>query len=271
MQLPLEDFASDILNKASNGLRLPPALIADRCGISEADVQATMANPESSPHLAVVARTLHIDPLRLDAIARGTYRPVARQIDGVACFNTPFDDMTVNAFLVWDPVSRTAGAFDTGGDCDEMVAFAAEHQLRIDTIFLTHSHGDHIYDLDRLIQKSGARAFTPEREPVDGATAFVPGTMFSIGPLSIETRLTFGHSMGGVTYVVHGLASPVAVCGDSIFAGSMGGGKISYADAIRTNRDEIFSLPDETVLCPGHGPLTTVGEERLNNPFFGEA
>jgi glyoxylase-like metal-dependent hydrolase (beta-lactamase superfamily II) len=48
----------------------------------------------------------------------------------------------------------------------------------------------------------------------------------------------------------------------------MGGGGVSYADALRTNREQILTLPDETVLCPGHGPLTTVGEDRAHNPFF---
>jgi glyoxylase-like metal-dependent hydrolase (beta-lactamase superfamily II) len=68
--------------------------------------------------------------------------------------------------------------------------------------------------------------------------------------------------------VVKGLAKPVAIVGDAVFAGSMGGGGISYADALRTNKAEIFSLPDETIICPGHGPMTTLGEERKNNPFF---
>jgi glyoxylase-like metal-dependent hydrolase (beta-lactamase superfamily II) len=60
----------------------------------------------------------------------------------------------------------------------------------------------------------------------------------------------------------------LAIVGDAIFAGSMGGGAVSYEEALRTNRQSIFTLPDNTVLCPGHGPLTTVGEEKRNNPFF---
>ncbi len=68
--------------------------------------------------------------------------------------------------------------------------------------------------------------------------------------------------------MVSGLAKRIAVVGDAIFAGSMGGGGVSYADALRTNREELLTLPDDTVVCPGHGPLTTIGEERLHNPFF---
>ena len=94
------------------------------------------------------------------------------------------------------------------------------------------------------------------------------GDVFAIGALTVSARLTWGHAEGGITYVVDGLDSLIAVVGDAMFAGSMGGGKVSYEDALRTNREEILSLPDDTILCPGHGPLTTVGEEKAHNPFF---
>ena len=70
--------------------------------------------------------------------------------------------------------------------------------------------------------------------------------------------------------MVEGLRRGVAVVGDALFAGSMGGGMVSYEEALRTNRAGIFTLGDEVIVCPGHGPLTTVGEERLHNPFFPE-
>ncbi|MEJ7703226.1 MAG: MBL fold metallo-hydrolase [Geodermatophilaceae bacterium] len=85
-----------------------------------------------------------------------------------------------------------------------------------------------------------------------------------------SARLTAGHSAGGITYVINGLARPVAIVGDSLFAGSMGGGAVSYSDAVRNNVEKILTLPDETIVCPGHGPLTTVGKEKRENPFFAE-
>src|SRR6266545_1259477 len=84
----------------------------------------------------------------------------------------------------------------------------------------------------------------------------------------LDVQLIWGHSQGGMTYVVAGLARPVAIVGDSLFAGSMGGGNVSYADALRNNLEKILTLPDETIICPGHGPMTTVGEEKQHNPFF---
>ncbi len=107
-----------------------------------------------------------------------------------------------------------------------------------------------------------------EREPVTGAQAIKEGDTFKVGSLKIATLLTWGHSPGGLTYYVTGLARPIAIVGDSLFAGSMGGGTASYEEALRNNLEKILMLPDETVLCPGHGPLTTVVKEKADNPFF---
>src|SRR5260370_359642 len=83
-----------------------------------------------------------------------------------------------------------------------------------------------------------------------------------------EVRLSWGHLRGGMSYVVTGLARPIAIVGDSLFAGSMGGGNVSYNDAVRNNLEKILTLPEETIICPGHGPMTTVREEKQHNPFF---
>ena len=151
-----------------------------------------------------------------------------------------------------------------------MLEFAQEHQLAIKLILLTHTHADHIADLAHLKEATGAPAFVGQLEPTEGAETFAAGRVFTVGRLKIETRLTTGHSPGAITYVVHGLKRPVAVVGDAVFAGSMGGGKVSFADALATNRRHIFSLPDETILGPGHGPLTTLAEQKAHNPFYPE-
>ena len=127
-----------------------------------------------------------------------------------------------------------------------------------------------VFDLDRLKEATGAKAFVSERELLPDAEPFADGKVFSVGGLKIETRRTSGHARGGTTFVVTGLAKRLAVVGDALFAGSMGGGMVDYEEALRTNRGNIFTLPDDTIVCPGHGPLTTVGEEKLHNPFFPE-
>ncbi|HAW97391.1 MAG TPA: MBL fold metallo-hydrolase, partial [Opitutae bacterium] len=104
----------------------------------------------------------------------------------------------------------------------------------------------------------------------DGATPIREGFEHSIGGLSLTALHTHGHSVCGMTFLIKGLERMVAITGDAIFAGSMGGGMVSYEDALRNNREKIMTLPDDTVLCPGHGPMTTVGEEKAHNPFFPE-
>ena len=171
---------------------------------------------------------------------------------------------------IWSgiPASKQAVAFDTGSDISGQLELIASQNLRVSLILLTHTHGDHIFDLDRLKEKTGAPAFVSQHEPLEGAKPFDAGRTFSAGGLKIETRLTWGHlRKAAITYVVSGLSRPVAIVGDAMFAGSMGGGGISYADALRTNREEILTLPNDTILCPGHGPLTTVGEQKAHNPF----
>ncbi len=270
MSIPLEDQFNDVLMKASRGLGRAPAELSAATGISPEKIRRVMEGAFDAGVVRAIAAPLGLAAERLVALGEKSYEPAAIAIEGLAGFNTSFDDMRVNAYLVWDPIGRSAAVFDTGSDAGEILAKADELGVRVEQVFVTHSHGDHIYDFDRLIEKTGARGWAPERDEVEGAQTFMAGTTFAIGGLVVGTRLTWGHARGGVTYVVHGLERPVAICGDALFAGSMGGGAVSYPDALRTNREEIFALPAETVIAPGHGPLTTVGEERLHNPFFPE-
>ncbi|CAN5138563.1 hypothetical protein BH23VER1_BH23VER1_18840 [soil metagenome] len=235
---PLEDEASDILSKARRGLGLPES--------------ATPAD-------------LGLDPGALDAVAHGRYRPEVAAPDGLAIFTTEWHDMRVNAYLVRDPQGGRCAVFDTGADAAPIRETVDARSLVVDALFLTHTHPDHVADLPGV---RGAVIYAPQREPVPGAIPVCPGDTFQVGALTIVARPTPGHSPGGTTYLFTGLAVPVAVVGDALFAGSMGGAPDRYRDALRSVREQILTLPDETVLCPGHGPLTTVALEKKHNPFF---
>jgi glyoxylase-like metal-dependent hydrolase (beta-lactamase superfamily II) len=268
MAIPLEDSFSDIVGKAMRGLKFTDAHVAEIAGVTP-DAVNRLRDGEWDE--AVARKVAPVLGLKADALAdlgNRAWTPQPVSIDGLAQFNTPYEDMTVNAYLVWDPASKEAVIFDTGADAAGQLELIAEKGLRVSLILLTHTHGDHILDLDRLKEKTGAPAFVSQHEALEGAESFDAGRKFSAGALQIETRLTWGHSKGGITYVVSGLSRPVAIVGDAMFAGSMGGGGVSYSDALHTNREEILSLPTETILCPGHGPLTTVGEQKAHNPFF---
>ena len=188
-------------------------------------------------------------------------------------FNLPCGDMTVNVYLFWDEHSRKAWLFDAGPDSDRIIKFVREKNLSISSIFLTHTHWDHIACLDELISKTGnPEVFVHESEPISNVNLIQENFESKLGSLTLRSCHTHGHSIGGITYVIDGLDNDKkgAIVGDALFAGSMGGGIISYKDALRTNREKIMSLPDETILFPGHGPMTTVGEEKKHNPFFPE-
>jgi glyoxylase-like metal-dependent hydrolase (beta-lactamase superfamily II) len=269
-KIPLEDNFTDIIGKAQRGLKLTDEQLSQRAGISVAELVAAKGGEINEGVLRKLAAPLGLGADRLIASARKAWYPNASDMAGVAQVNTPYEDMTVNAYLVWDEKTKEAAAFDTGADAGPLLQLAQSRGLRITTILLTHTHPDHIAALGRLKKETGAPAFVPQLEPTAGAETFPEGRNFSIGGLRIETRKTSGHSVGGTTFVIAGLSRPVAVVGDSLFAGSMGGGGISYSDALENNRKKILTLPGETVICPGHGPFTSVVEERQNNPFFPE-
>ena len=266
--IPLEDTYADIVGKAMRGLKLSDADVAAKAGVTGDAVASLKGGDFDEKTARAVAPVLGLGADALVAMGRKTWRPQPATVVGLACFNTPYEDMTVNSYLVFDRASGEAVAFDTGADASGMLDFLAHEKLSLKLILLTHTHGDHILELDRLKEKTGAPAFVGNREPIDGAETFAEGREFRVGALRIGSRLTWGHSPGGITFVVSGLEKPVAVIGDAVFASSMGGGGVSYADALRTNREQILTLSDDTVLCPGHGPLTTVGEEKAHNPFF---
>lgn len=266
--IPLEDYFNDIISKAMRGLNLNDAHVGNDAGVQASAVEALRDGKWDPVVARKIAPVLGLGPDALVTAGEKLWAPTPIALDGLAQFNTPYEDMTVNSYLVWDAASSEAAAFDTGADCGGMLDFLAEKKLQLTRIFLTHTHGDHIFDLDRLKEKTGAPAVVGAGEPIEGAAPFDPGASFSIGKLGVETRLTWGHSKGAITYVISGLAKPVAIVGDAVFAGSMGGGGISYEAALTTNRKEILSLPGQTILCPGHGPLTTVAEEKIHNPFF---
>jgi glyoxylase-like metal-dependent hydrolase (beta-lactamase superfamily II) len=269
MSIPLEDNVSDIIGKAQRGLGISDSQLAERAGVSTEKIRKLRDGDFDDDTVAPVAIVLKLSAAALRKLASGNWQPEAiAEIQGLAQFNTTYHDMTVNAYLVWDPATREAVAFDTGADCGGMLQRIEQERLSVKLILLTHAHPDHVADLRRLKKATGAPIYISRLEEAEGAEEIEEGKRFQVGTHEIEARLTSGHSPGGMTYFVTGLSRPVAIVGDSLFAGSMGGGNVSYEDALRNNREKILTLPDETIVCPGHGPLTTVGKEKRDNPFF---
>lgn len=270
-EIPLEDEFNDVIAKAQSGLGIGNRELCQKAGISESQRSKLKKGIFDEEVVRKVAAVLHLGADALVTLGRGVWYPkIPEPIGGLAMVNTPCGNMTVNAYIAWSLSSREAFVFDTGADASELVNIIKREDLKLKAILLTHSHPDHVADLDRLQRETGASAFVHEREGFDGVECFREGKKFSTADLSISTLLTSGHTVGGITYLIAGLDVPVAITGDAIFAASMGGGLVSYQDALANNRKKILTLPDHTVLCPGHGPVTTVEQEKQHNAFFPE-
>lgn len=270
-RIPLEDNFNDVINKAQRGLKISDEDLATRAEVSPADLAAVKAGEPIAAVIRRVARHLRLAPNALETLAQKAWYPEQPVLPrGFAAFNTVYDDMTVNSYLVWDPRSRQAAAFDTGASADPMLDVIRADRLDVRYIFLTHTHEDHVADLAHLAAETKATVWASEREPADlpGAKTFKENVHFHLGEIAIKTLFTWGHSPGMTTFYITGLSWPLAIVGDAIFSCSMGGSPTNFEDQFRHNVDKILPLPRDTVLACGHGPLTTLGQEKQHNPFF---
>jgi hydroxyacylglutathione hydrolase len=267
--IPLEDFFEDIVGKAQRGLKVDDATLARRANLDVKQLRELKKGNGSLDWIPGVATILGLNAEALTiSFNKSWYPNNVPSIDGMLQFNSELLDMTVNAYLVWCPESKEAVVFDTGADELDLVTAVSDRRLTLKYLFLTHTHEDHIAKRFEIISGTQAEVYCPEKERIEYTKAIKEGDAFKIGSLSIEVRLTNGHTPGGTSYVIKGLAHPVVVVGDSLFAGSMGGAPDDYANALRNNREKILTLPGETIICPGHGPLTTVSNELEHNPFY---
>ncbi len=270
-RIPLEDNFDDVINKAQRGLRISDADLAQRAEVSAGDLAAVKSGEPIDPVIRRVARHLRLSADALEALAHKRWYPQQPVFPtGFAAFNTAYEDMRVNSYLVWDGRTKMAAAFDTGATAEPMLDLIRAESLDLRYIFLTHTHEDHVADLPRLAAETKAEVWAHEAEPADlpAARTFKENAHFHLGPLAIKTLLTSGHSPGMTTYYLTGMSWPLAIVGDAIFASSMGGSATHFAEQYRNNRDKILPLPRDTVLASGHGPLSTLGQEKQHNPFF---
>ncbi len=271
----LEDHVGDIIRKARAMSNTSAERAAHAAGLSTGELAALEESGQIAKpvNYAPLAELLGLHPAKLEAVARG-WVPVNKDLTTwreLRPLVTDEGGMSVNAYLVWDEVSRDAALFDTGWNASEAVKLMNENQLQLRHIFLTHGHHDHIAALGAIREHfPKARLHSGSKTaPVDQRNR--PNDFIHLGSLRITHRDTPGHAEDGATYIIGTWpedAPHVAVVGDALFAGSIGRGNQSWELARQKVREQILSLPAETLLCPGHGPLTTVAEEKAHNPFF---
>jgi hydroxyacylglutathione hydrolase len=273
--MTLEDHLGDIIRKARTHAKISPEAAAQAAGVTPAALAQIedSGQPTAGINYGGLGKLLAIDGAKLERIAKGWLpEPVdLGQWREFRVITTKGASYSVNAFLVWDEVTREAAMFDTGWDAAPALELISANQLQLKHFFLTHSHEDHIAGLGKIREAHPKVKLHSNTKGAPPDQRNRPNDFIHLGSLRITHRETPGHAEDGVTYIIGNFpedAPNVAVVGDAIFAGSMGRGNQSADLARQKVREQILSLPGATLICPGHGPLTTVEQEKANNPFF---
>ncbi len=201
----------------------------------------------------------------------------------------PVGPLQCNCSVIGDEHAHEAIVIDPGDDIDDIVEILRKHNLRVKQIVITHAHLDHVGGAMKLRAATGAPILLNQNDyallkMMDVQAAWIG--MKSPGKIEIDANLnqadsvqagslagqvihTPGHTEGSVC--VYFPAEKMLIAGDTLFAGSIGrtdlpGG--SFEKILRSLHEKVLALPDETVVIPGHGPSTTIGEERESNPFL---
>jgi glyoxylase-like metal-dependent hydrolase (beta-lactamase superfamily II) len=194
-----------------------------------------------------------------------------------------------NCSVIGDEASHEAMVIDPGDDIEDVLALVRKHNLQVKQIVITHAHIDHVGGAMKLRASTGAPILlnqsdyallkmldvqaawigvpTPGKVEIDRSVS--TGETVSAGSHTAKILHTPGHTEGSICLYFE--AEKKLIAGDTLFAGSIGrtdlpGG--SMQKIMRSLHDTVLALPDETVVIPGHGEVTTIGEERQSNPFL---
>jgi hydroxyacylglutathione hydrolase len=198
--------------------------------------------------------------------------------------------LACNCYVVGEEATHRAIVIDPGGDADELAAEIASQGLTITAIVATHAHFDHIIAAEQLRALTGAPFMLHDDDkplldwmqesgrlflgvelppPPEVDTSITEGDRIAAGTVALEVVHTPGHSPGSIS-----LVAPDAVfSGDTLFAGSIGRTDLPGGDGqalLGAVRSKLFVLEEGLLVYPGHGPTTTLGAERANNPFVGD-
>ena len=273
----LEDEFGDLIGKARRGLGISAEELSRRSGVGEADIAAFEGyrrdpSREQSDALAAV---VGLEPSRLWEIANESWEPAPAT--GMISGTYPVENVWYEGFRVWtylvgDPESNVCLVVDPGGDAADTLAAVQSNGWDICGVLATHTHADHVGVLGPVVKESDVPVYVGAGEvsAISAKARNVVGVShrqsFSVGPWTIEPRLTAGHTAASTCYLI----DDTIFVGDAMFAGSLGGTNIAgaYGGHIEAVRREILSLPPATAIYPGHGAQTSVAEELAHNPFF---
>jgi hydroxyacylglutathione hydrolase len=274
-QIPLEDELGDVLEKAMTCAGLTPEALSEKSGVPVAGIRdAIDYRPELGPaECGRLASALGLNEVGLCALASGKYPLPApeglpfqvwplRMAHGIG---------VVNAYIVVDEGGRVL-LFDTGPGSGALESVWPASVSRVDAIFVTHIEAEHAGGLRDAMARFGVSdAFVPAGADAPPARPMGEGGSFYAGQLRVTAFRTPGHCAMHNCYHVRSAAVPSArtllVSGDLVFAGSAGGPYHCHHQLRAHLRRVLAGVPQDTVVAPGHGPMTTAGNELRYNPF----
>ena len=207
-------------------------------------------------------------------------------------FILPVTPFAQNCSLIWEPATRRAAVVDPGGDVDAILAEITARNLIVEKLLLTHGHIDHVGGTAELAARLGVPVEGPQREEAfwldqlpeqcrmfgfPDTPALQPdrwldeGDTVTVGDMALDVLHTPGHTPCHICFIHP--PSKLAIVGDVLFAGSIGRTDFprgNHGALIRAIREKLFPLGDDFVFIPGHGPMSTFGDERRNNPFVAD-
>jgi len=272
---PLEDELGDVLEKAARHLRLPLDRLAADSGVEWSRIKDALdyRSELTCTELRRLAAVLRLNEVGLCALGSGKY-PLPAVTDLPFCLHAlrmPFGIGVVNAYVATTGGDRGL-LFDTGASIHELRRVWPVAIRQLDAVFVTHYEAEHIGGLEAITAQFGlAGFFGPATRRWPALHPLEDGAEVVVGDFKITAFNTPGHAAEHNCYLVRLGGSPpgnaVLISGDLVFAGSLGGGYFCCQRQLVHSRRMLDENPPETVIAPGHGPLTTVANERQYNPF----
>lgn len=275
----LEDELGDVLEKAARhrALSYEALAAAARVDLNRIKDALDYRSELTAAELARLSRALDLNEVGLTALALGKY-PLPGCADLPFRFHPlrmPYGIGVANAYLV-STGGKRAVLFDTGASHAELHRAWPAAVEELDAVFITHYEAEHVGGLERVLRESGLpHFFGPATRRFDRCRALGEGETVVCGGFAITAHSTPGHAAEHNCYRVRldsgsgAAAQPeLLVSGDLVFAGSLGGGYFCCERQMRHARRILDLVPPETLLAPGHGPLTTAGNEKRYNPFL---
>ena len=273
--MQLEDDFCDILRKAQRGTGIGPGKLASATGLPE-DHIAAWTRGEGAPaddEAQALAKILRLDPGKLADSAARRWHPHDPHPDYVR--HHPHDPHPSNGYLFFLEDGKTAALIDPAGYPKTILDAVAEGPYHLRYILITHKHADHCdatADVARAFPDAQIVMHKSDSKAIGALSAralpVVDGDELPFGDAAhIRMLHTPGHTDGSTSF----LFRSTVFTGDTLFAGSVGGifGDVfGYDDILASVKFKLFSLDDATVVMPGHGPPSTIGQEKHHNPFF---